>query len=336
MAAATREPAGSNGVTEVVYLLAASHSGSTLLAMLLGAHPRICTAGELKITSLGDPQRYLCSCGTRIRECGFWNEVGRRMQNQGFAFDIAAPGTDFRSAGGALAERLLKPLHRGPVAEAARDLALAAVPGWRTRLAATQQRNAALMRTMRELTGKPVVVDSSKVGLRLKYLLRNRALNVRVIRLIRDGRGVALTYTDPARFADCRDPARREGGAGGDRREERLSMQAAAREWRRSNEEAEHLLAQLPHERWTTVHYEDLCGSPQATLNRLFAFLGLPAAPVADRFRTVEHHVVGNGMRLDDTAEIALDERWKTALSPGELNEFDAVAGKLNRAYGYA
>ena len=322
-------------MTDVVYILAASHSGSTLLAMLLGAHPQICTAGELKITSLGDPQRYLCSCGARIRECRFWTAVSRRMQDAGFAFDVAAPGTDFRSAGGALAKQLLKPLHRGPLAEAARDLALAAVPGWRTNLAAIQQRNAALVRTICELTGKPVVVDSSKVGLRLKYLLRNRALNLRVVRLLRDGRGVALTYTDPARFADCRDPARREGGIGGDRRGERLAMRAAAHEWRRSNEEAEHLLAELPHERWTTVRYEDLCASPGAIMDRLFAFLGLPAARVADRFRTVEHHVVGNGMRLDDTPEIALDERWRTVLRAGELKEFEAVAGELNRTYGY-
>ena len=32
----------------VAYLLAASHSGSTLLAMLLASHPDVCTTGELK------------------------------------------------------------------------------------------------------------------------------------------------------------------------------------------------------------------------------------------------------------------------------------------------
>jgi len=62
-----------------------------------------------------------------------------------------------------------------------------------------------------------------------------------VIRLIRDGRAVALTYMDPAGFADAKDPSLRAGGMGGDRRREKLTMAQAAREWRRSNEEAEHV-----------------------------------------------------------------------------------------------
>jgi hypothetical protein len=41
-----------------------------------------------------------------------------------------------------------------------------------------------------------VLVDSSKVGIRLKYLLRIPEIDIRVIRVIRDGRAVALTYTD--------------------------------------------------------------------------------------------------------------------------------------------
>ena len=44
-------------MTDLVYILAASHSGSTLLAMLLSTHPEICTVGELKATNLGDPHR---------------------------------------------------------------------------------------------------------------------------------------------------------------------------------------------------------------------------------------------------------------------------------------
>jgi hypothetical protein len=32
----------------LAYILAASHSGSTLLSMLLGSHPQIATVGEMK------------------------------------------------------------------------------------------------------------------------------------------------------------------------------------------------------------------------------------------------------------------------------------------------
>ena len=49
----TSTVAPSAALPRLAYLLAASHSGSTLLAMLLGAHPEACTAGELKATNLG-------------------------------------------------------------------------------------------------------------------------------------------------------------------------------------------------------------------------------------------------------------------------------------------
>jgi hypothetical protein len=45
--------------------------------------------------------------------------------------------------------------------------------------------------------------------------------------------------------------------------------------------------------------------------------------------------VIGNGMRLDATREVRLDERWKTALDPEALGTFEAVAGDLNRRLGY-
>src|SRR5438552_1889794 len=72
----------------LAYVLAASHSGSTLLAMLLGSHPEVCTVGELKATSLGDPDTYRCSCGALIRDCEVWDGVSRSMAARGHAFDI--------------------------------------------------------------------------------------------------------------------------------------------------------------------------------------------------------------------------------------------------------
>src|ERR1041384_2871141 len=63
----------------LAYILSASHSGSTLLAMLLGAHPDACTVGELKLTSMGDVNQYRCSCGDRLMTCSFWRSEERRV-----------------------------------------------------------------------------------------------------------------------------------------------------------------------------------------------------------------------------------------------------------------
>jgi hypothetical protein len=322
-------------MADLAYILAASHSGSTLLAMLLNAHPDVVSVGELKATNLGNVDEYRCSCGERIRSCGFWIRVSEGMARQGFAFDITDAGTDIRAGGTRYTRRLLAPLCRGPVLEGVRDAALWLSPAWRAGLPLIQERNAALVETLCEISGAKVVVDSSKIGIRLKYLLRCPGLNVKVIRLIRDGRAVTLTYMDPARFADASDPGLRGGGSGSDRRGEELPMHVAARQWRRSNEEAEALLTGLAPSRHVQIRYEELCANPAGVLGKVFGFLGLDPSKAEPDFRAVEHHVVGNGMRLDMTSEVRLDERWQAVLLPEQLQMFDTVAGALNHQYGY-
>lgn len=325
-------------MTDLVYILAASHSGSTLLAMLLATHPDVCTVGELKATNLGAPERYRCSCGEWIAQCPFWTEVSAEMAGEGMDFDITDAGTDFRSgADSNYTRRLSAPLQRGRVLEHLRDAAMWLSPEWRRRAPIIQRRNAALADVVCRLAGAKIIVDSSKIGGRLKHLLRNPQLNVKVIRLIRDGRGVALAYMRPDQYADAADTALRDGGAGGDRVAERQPMTEAARQWRRGNEEAEQILRRLAPDRWVQVRYETLCTEPDATGRRLLGFLGLDARQAVGirRFRSVTHHVVGNGMRLDGRSHVTLDERWRDVLGGNELATFDAVAGKLNRRYGY-
>ena len=320
----------------LAYLLAASHSGSTLLAMLLGAQPGACTAGELKATSLDDPDQYRCSCRERILDCGFWQQVSEAMVSRGYpGFDITSAGTSIFEAQSPYVRRLLAPLYRGGILETIRDLCLSLSSEWRKLLADSQYRNLALIESLLEVTDSKVVIDSSKVTLRLKYLLQIPDLDVRVIRVIRDGRAVSLTYLDDWNFADSADPALRGGGSGKLRPSVRETMAEAANEWKRSNESSDVLTARLPASQWTEVRYEELCADPAATLKRLATFLDLDPNQVTLDFRTRTQHVIGNGMRMDATSEIRLDERWKSHLSVEDLRAFDEVAGDLNRSYGY-
>ncbi len=321
----------------VAYVLAASHSGSTLLSMLLGAHPQVATVGEMKLSSraMGDLERYRCSCGSPIQACGFWQEVRHGMAARGFDFDLAHAGTDYRISESRYARHLLGPMHRGTLVESLRDAALGLSRTWRRRLPEIHRRNAAFVAAVCQITAAEVVVDSSKTALRLKYLLRNPGLEMKVIRLIRDGRAVALTYMDPANFADAEDPARRGGGTGGRWEKEHLTMATAARQWRRCMQEAESIRPSIPPAQWIEVRYEDYCTDPEGTLNRLHRFLGIEPHEVLRDFRAIGQHIVGNGMRLDTTSEVRLDERWQEVLTEEDLRTFDAIAGRLNRQYGY-
>jgi hypothetical protein len=327
-----------NFLINLGYILAASHSGSTLLAMLLGSHPDILTVGELKITpsSLGNINQYRCSCKKAILECNFWQEVRKGMVLKGIEFDIADSRTDFGSNGSNYTQRLSKAMHRGILLEMIRDVGLWFSPTWHKHYQQTQKRNVALMETVLNISGGKVIIDSSKTAVRLKYLLKNRDINIKIIRLIRDGRSVALTYMNPAEFADAKDPAMRGGGSGGQSKNEQFSMARAAFEWRRSNEEAEHILRHLnKSQQWIEIHYEDLCEDTENILGRLFEFIGVDPDKHHGEFRTVENHIIGNGMRLDKTSEIRLDERWRSVLTKEELVVFNREAGKMNRRYGY-
>ena len=324
-------------MTRLAYILAASHSGSTLLSMLLGSHPQVVTTGEINLSAkaIGSLDRYRCSCGELILECAFWQKVKEGMTARGHVFDLSDASTDFMASDSAYARRLLTPMVRGPWLEGLRDAALSLSPIWRRQIRQIQDRNAAFASTAVDVTGASVVVDSSKIALRLKYLLRNTDLDIKVIRLIRDGRAVALTYMDPAGFADAKDPVRRAGGMGGDRKDQGMQMEQAAYEWRRCVEEAEQVLRTLSPSQWIEVRYEAYCSRPDETLSRICQFLEIEPGKLPNSFRNVEQHVVGNGMRLDTTSEIQLDERWQSTLSKRDLAKFTRIAGDMNQRYGY-
>lgn len=294
----------------LVYIHSASHSGSTLLTLRLARHPQVATVGELTGTAARARPGYRCSCGAALVACAFWQEVSAAMARRGFDYRASTDETDIANAPTAYARRLLRPLHRGPLLELARDAALALSPAARAHIERHQRMKAALVESIVECTGKPVLVDSSKSGVQLKYHLRNPRFEVKVIWLVRDGRGVARSLM----------------------RNQRMTMRQAAYEWRRSCEEAALIARRLHPAQWMRVRYEDLCGDPPGTLAALWRFIGVPDRPLEDRV----HHVLGHVSRLRSSGAIVLDEKWRTELQPGDLGIFDAFAGGINRALGYA
>ena len=311
-------PPGEN--TNLAYILAASYSGSTLLAMLLGAHPEACTVGEMRAPDVGDPNAYFCSCGAKIKECGFWNRVSAGMANKGIAdFDITNAGLSIYDAADRYVSRLLGPLPRGRFLEALRDAALGLSPVWRAHLHRIVSRNAALVEVLQCVTGSQVIVDSSKLSLHLKYLLTSPALNIKVIHLVRDGRAVITSMV----------------GHGLSRPTRAETIVAATDAWRGNNESAERVLARLPASQWLQIRYEDLCREPDEKLRSICEFIGLDRERIVLDFRSKQQHVLGNDMRLKSTSEIRLDERWRSHLSKDDLGVFEQYGGELNRKYGY-
>jgi hypothetical protein len=213
-----------------------------------------------------------------------------------------------------LANRLLHGRVRGRLFEAARDTALWALPSCRRQRERVLEKNRAIIDAVKRIQGGEVFLDGSKDPVRLKHLVASGLWNVKVIYLIRDGRGAANSYM----------------------RHYQVPMTVAAREWRQAHEECDHMVSQLPAGSSITVHYESLCANTDGTLAAVFEFLGLDPAKANRDFRSGEHHILGNAMRLGSTNVIRLDNFWQSELTSDDLRIFASIADKTQQSYGYS
>ena len=304
-------------MTDVLYLMGHGYSGSTLLTFLLGSHPQIATIGELGIAETAKrkttPEQYLCSCLAPVRECAFWQRVRREMAERGHVFDVWDSELEFRARGGGLSDVLLRAVQRGPVLEMARSAGIQVVPGARRELDRVLSRIEALVETVTGIKGSRIFLDSSKRPERAVFMRRVPSFDMRVIHLVRDGRAVSWSNM----------------------KNQGLAPEAAADSWIADNVASEQARRYFPADRWLTLRHEDVCADPPEELSRIYSFLGLPATGGLPEFRGVEHHIIGNRMRLASTSDIRLDERWKTALTPEQMATIERRVAPLNRRYGY-
>lgn len=64
--------------SKIIYIASLSHSGSTLLDLLLGSNPRVISLGEIyySLTAFDRPQP-ACLCGAEVPECPVWGPAKR-------------------------------------------------------------------------------------------------------------------------------------------------------------------------------------------------------------------------------------------------------------------
>jgi hypothetical protein len=79
---------------KLVFIASLSHSGSTLINLLLGAHPKLVGLGEIDTVlqmdsaQLESEKVMRCSCGNKVRDCAFWQPAIDAL--------LARPGADLR------------------------------------------------------------------------------------------------------------------------------------------------------------------------------------------------------------------------------------------------
>ena len=303
---------------KVLYIVGVGRSGSTLLERMLGAVPGSVNAGELNaIFSRVARQDQRCGCGEPFSRCPFWQAVGAR------AFG------DWTSVTDRLAELQPRLIRQRFLPRLATGLGPAT---YRRELAEYLDAHHRLYRAISAVSGADVVVDASKSTAQLLALRRIRGLDLRVVNLVRDSRGVANSWNK----SGLGKPQSRHGDEMGTYPPQRLALL-----WGTLQLESAVLAATTPHA--ARVRYEDLVDRPRPTVDRALRGVGLPPAEgaldhVEARSVTLapSHGLAGSRTRFTaGRIELRLDDAWHTGLTPAARRVVTVVTLPQLLGYGY-
>jgi hypothetical protein len=315
---AVSRPAETPARPVVLYLGGLGRSGTTVLERVVGELPDACSVGELvHLWQRGVLDDETCGCGRPFSGCPFWTEVGQRAFG-GWTRSLAErmeqlrPRVDrSRFIPRLVAPRLLRGTRRAELEE----------------YVSTFLR---LYRAIAEVAGGAVVIDSSKHS-SLAFCLRSEpGIDLRVVHVVRDSRGVAYSWTKEVRRPE----------AGDESLMTRYSPTRSAALWVGHNLFFG-LLRWLgtPTER---LRYEDFVARPEAVLRDLAAFSGIPLAATpafldgSSVTLSPSHTVAGNPMRFRTGAlELRRDDAWRRELPRGRRWLVSALTGPLLARYGY-
>ncbi len=312
------DPAHS-GATRVLFLGGLGRSGTTVLERVLGELPPACSVGEVvHLWQRGVLDDETCGCGRPFSQCPFWVAVG----------DHAFGGWD-----PLLAQRMLELRTRVDRTRHVPLLALPRLPGRRrAEHAEYVSVFAQLYRSIAEVSGCTVVIDSSKHS-SLAFCLRNApGIDLRVVHVVRDSRGVAYSWTKEVR--------RPEAGATDDLMH-RYSPAGSSALWTGHN--LFFALLRRLGTRTRLLRYEDFVAAPRRTLLELAEFAGLPAtdgqAVVSDDSSVVltpSHTVAGNPVRFrHGPMTLRRDDAWRERLPRRRKLLVGLLTFPLLVRYGY-
>ena len=170
----------------VLYVAGLAHSGSTVLARVLGEVEGLFAAGEVYALSERISNGDRCGCGAALGDCPFWTSVLEMAFPDGDA--LPRLRTERRWFHG----RTLAPLVLG------RD---------RERLEAYRRDLAGLYRAIVAVSGCRVVVDSSKSPTYAYILDRTPGIELHGVHLVRDPRATSYSWSVDPHLHRTRGPA---------------------------------------------------------------------------------------------------------------------------------
>lgn len=301
---------------KVIYVVGAARSGSTVLDTVLGSHKDVESIGELTYAARAlTSNSEFCACGELAAECAFWSDIQETWTN-------LWPERPSLEKWSALQARYEQPF---------------ALPkllwGMKTRMPATfsdyLKGIETLYQAIRQVSGKSVIVDSSKNPIRAIAICQSPAIDLRLIHLVRDCRGVI--------WSQCKNvEADPRGGV-----EQHLNPRSAWRTallWYATNRVAEYSTELNCKENSLLVRYEDFAANPEKELLRISKLTKIDFSAVADALRQkgdlkAGHIIAGNRLRMNRSIKLQPDLSWHGRLSRTQKLAFCLIARSTARRY---
>ncbi|MBB4700751.1 sulfotransferase [Sphaerisporangium siamense] len=294
----------------MIFIGGLGRSGTTLLERLLGEVPGVAPLGEvIHLWERGIIAREPCGCGEPFGACEFWRRVGIR------AFGGWSSG---------LADRVLTLRRR---VDRTRRIPALASQRLQVGLSGYTRAYSRVYEAAAKISGRPVVVDSSKHASLAFCLRTSPVVDLSVVHVVRDPRAVAYSWH--------RQVTRPESGG-------------AMTRWPPVRTAVHWLVQNLAYEllarrRGTVirVRYEDLLADPPAVLAALLGRLGLGGValgflrPGVAELSTA-HTCAGNPMRFTVGAlELTTDDTWRERQPRLHRWLVTALTWPLMLQYGY-
>ena len=307
-------------MTRVIFLAGLGRSGTTLLERALAELPGVQALGEVNhLWQRSLVENELCGCGEAFSRCPYWQAVGDHAFGGWGNVDVAAVEA---AQNRAMRLRQVVGLARGgpaltPAAELITD------------------HHRRVYEAASAVAGASVVVDSSKHPALAYVLRREPRIDLRVVHVVRDSRGVAYSWTKEIE----RPESRRRG----------------SERWMTRYSPAESALLWLAHNSSTAmlrrlgtpvllVRYESFVQEPRRTLAAVAQFATLELDGTAldfiedDAIRLQPAHTAsGNPLRFaSGRLEVRPDEAWRSQLPLRERLLVSALTYPQLAHYGFA
>mgnify|MGYP006270095179 CR=1 FL=1 len=299
--------------TRVLFVAGYERSGSTLIQNVIAQALSMCAVGELReVWKAGLLENRPCGCSRPFNECPIWQSVMEKA---------------FGTLTEAQARHLCEMSHRVRT----RLFPLTLLPGsdhfFKHLLGDYPAALKALYDSRARRDDGATLVDTSKSPVYAYVLKRLAGLDVRILHVVRDVRGVTHSILK-----------RRDQGHAG---YANYSPLRVAIEWMITNKAVEWTTTKTgcPYRR---IRYESFVSDPESALRGVFDWMGETEEPLDYVYHqqvklSNTHTVVGSPSRFNTgTIQLRLDDKWRDALSRSTRKTLERWTAPTLRSYGYA